>query len=79
MTPLAVRTILTLVTTVSVMSVSAADGANAENSGPALPNVCSGLPGHVALESALSGARAQANGGFNLDMWGTVVNRDGEV
>jgi hypothetical protein len=27
----------------------------------------------------LSAARAEANGGFNLDMWATVVNRDGVV
>jgi uncharacterized protein GlcG (DUF336 family) len=40
---------------------------------------CSGLPGHDALDAALSAARAQSNGGFNLDMWGTVVNRDGIV
>jgi len=31
------------------------------------------------LKAALSAARSAANGGFNLDMWGTVVNRDGIV
>jgi len=40
---------------------------------------CSGLPSHAALLTALKAARAQMNGGFNLDMWGTVVNRDGVV
>jgi uncharacterized protein GlcG (DUF336 family) len=40
---------------------------------------CRGLPSHSALRAALESARAQANGGFNLDMWGTVVNRDGVV
>ncbi|MGA7343289.1 MAG: heme-binding protein [Terracidiphilus sp.] len=40
---------------------------------------CAGLPTHGQLESALSYARNQMNGGFNLDMWGTVVNRDGVV
>lgn len=40
---------------------------------------CSGLPSHAALKAALESARAQANGGFNLDMWATVVNRDGVV
>jgi uncharacterized protein GlcG (DUF336 family) len=34
---------------------------------------------HAALKTALTTARNQANGGFNLDMWGTVVNRDGVV
>jgi uncharacterized protein GlcG (DUF336 family) len=42
-------------------------------------NVCAGLPSHSALESALKSARAQANGGFGLDMWATLVNRDGVV
>ena len=42
-------------------------------------SACSGLPSHAALKAALKTARAQANGGFNLDMWGTVVNRDGVV
>lgn len=40
---------------------------------------CSALPGHAALKAALTAARAAANGGFNLDMWGTLVNRDGIV
>ena len=40
---------------------------------------CAKLPGYVQLKAALSAARQQANGGFNLDMWGTVVNRDGVV
>src|SRR3954454_3564272 len=40
---------------------------------------CIGLPTHDQLQSALAYARAQSNGGFNLDMWATVVNRDGLV
>lgn len=40
---------------------------------------CSGLPTQAALRTALKAARAQSNGGFNLDMWGTIVNRDGVV
>lgn len=40
---------------------------------------CAGVPGHHALQLALENARAQPNGGFNLDMWATVVNRDGVV
>jgi uncharacterized protein GlcG (DUF336 family) len=40
---------------------------------------CGKLPGHAQLQAALSSARQQGNGGFNLDMWGTVVNRDGIV
>jgi uncharacterized protein GlcG (DUF336 family) len=40
---------------------------------------CSGLPSFTTLRDALKSARAQPNGGFNLDMWATVVNRDGQV
>src|SRR2546423_12688906 len=40
---------------------------------------CAGLPSQGALKNALTLARNQANGGFNLDMWATVVNRDGLV
>jgi len=40
---------------------------------------CKGLPTYSALHTALVAARSQANGGFNLDMWATVVNRDGVV
>jgi hypothetical protein len=42
-------------------------------------NACAGLPSPSALGKALKTARMQPNGGFNLDMWGTVVNRDGVV
>jgi len=31
------------------------------------------------LRAALIQAREEANGGFNLDMWGSIVNRDGVV
>lgn len=40
---------------------------------------CKQLPSHSQLKAALAAARAASNGGFNLDMWGTVVNRDGVV
>jgi uncharacterized protein GlcG (DUF336 family) len=42
-------------------------------------SACRDVPSHGALRAALEAARAQANGGFNLEMWGTVVNRDGVV
>jgi len=42
-------------------------------------NACRGLPSYGALRDALRGAQDQANGGFSLEMWGTVVNRDGVV
>ena len=33
----------------------------------------------AALRDALERARAEANGGLNLDMWATIVDRDGYV
>lgn len=38
-----------------------------------------GLPTHAELTDALTDARDDDNGGFDLDMWATVVNRDGVV
>lgn len=40
---------------------------------------CAGLPNHDELKKTLVEARKQNNGGFNLDMWGTVVDRSGVV
>ena len=38
-----------------------------------------GLPIRAQLQAALMATRAADDGGYNLDMWGTVVNRSGEV
>jgi uncharacterized protein GlcG (DUF336 family) len=40
---------------------------------------CKDLPSYSTLRAALTQARHASNGGFNLDMWATVVNRDGVV
>ena len=40
---------------------------------------CNELPSHDRLMNHLTTARNTSNGGFNLDMWATVVNRDGVV
>ncbi|HUH63976.1 MAG TPA: heme-binding protein [Terracidiphilus sp.] len=47
---------------------------------PAQPD-CKGLPSHIQLRAALTAVvNVQGgNGGFGLNMWGTVVNRDGIV
>jgi uncharacterized protein GlcG (DUF336 family) len=42
-------------------------------------NPCAGLPSHSVLKAALTAARNLPNGGFGLDMWGTIVDRDGVV
>ena len=54
--------------------VLGAGTAFAEDDGP-----CKGLPSHSALRNALNSAQGAANGGFGLEMWATVVNRDGVV
>jgi len=80
---------------IAVVSMTACAGAQAQNNGeqnsapvPALADElsngsglgqCAGLPTHAALKSALTAARDQSNGGLNLDMWATVVSRDGVV
>jgi uncharacterized protein GlcG (DUF336 family) len=72
---------LILLATITSLGVAAAfagdrpsDAAALTTSGP-----CAGLPGHAALRSALANARGQDNGGYDLDMWGAIVNRDGIV
>ena len=65
----------TLLTTLSVLVLAPlASVGTARADGP-----CDGLPSHAALKAALVAARSVGNGGFNLDMWATVVNRDGIV
>jgi uncharacterized protein GlcG (DUF336 family) len=64
--------------TVCIPSAVRADD-NAQSDPTSLASQCAGLPSHQVLQNALTDARNAANGGFNLDMWGTVVNRDGVV
>jgi uncharacterized protein GlcG (DUF336 family) len=66
---------LTLISPLAIGNVFAANEASHESNS----QECRGLPGYSALKQALTAARQQPNGGFNLDMWGTVVNRDGLV
>ncbi len=40
---------------------------------------CEGMPAYETFQVALKSARGQDNGGFNLDMWGTIVDRSGTV
>jgi uncharacterized protein GlcG (DUF336 family) len=42
-------------------------------------SACKSLPSYYDLRTALVAAQTQTNGGFGLNMWGTVVNRDGVV
>ncbi len=56
---------------VAIVALAAGITANAKN--------CEGLPNYENLKKALIEARKQANGGFNLDMWATIVDRSGTV
>ncbi len=40
---------------------------------------CASVPSHWQLKAALISAQAQSNGGFGLEMWGVIVDRDGQV
>ncbi len=40
---------------------------------------CDNLPNQAVLETALKDAQSQANGGFGLRMWASIVNRAGVV
>jgi uncharacterized protein GlcG (DUF336 family) len=42
-------------------------------------NSCAGLPGYAQLKSALAQATNAEGTGLNLNMWGTIVDRDGIV
>jgi uncharacterized protein GlcG (DUF336 family) len=63
----------------SLVVVATAMAGEGEDNDGSISQQCAGLPSHHQLQTALDSARAQANGGFGLDMWGTVVNRDGVV
>ena len=42
-------------------------------------NSCKGLPNYAQLKSALNSAVSADTTGFNLNMWATIVDRDGVV
>jgi len=63
-----------LVTSLALVGSLVLGAGTARAEGP-----CAALPSHATLASALATARAAENGGFDLDMWATVVNRDGVV
>lgn len=47
--------------------------------GPQSRSGCGSLPGYSQLKDALTKAVADEASGLNLDMWGTIVDRDGVV
>jgi uncharacterized protein GlcG (DUF336 family) len=74
--------LMTVIATIAIAAASArgADGDRSAVVTTADTNgACAGLPGYRDLRNALVNARNLDNGGFDLDMWGAVVNRDGIV
>ncbi|MBZ5584344.1 MAG: heme-binding protein [Acidobacteriia bacterium] len=51
----------------------------AADDAPGNANPCAGLPGYSQLKTALSSAVDAEGSGLNMNMWATVVNRDGVV
>jgi uncharacterized protein GlcG (DUF336 family) len=78
-TRLSIVPVCSLVLALGAASTAASDSDSDRNGTGGITGPCVGLPNHGQLESALTAARAAANGGFNLDMWASVVNRDGIV
>ena len=72
------RTKLTLGVLLAAFAAPAfADEDNEDNN-----SACAAVPTYAQLRAALkqaTGSPPSGNGGFNLNMWGTVVNRDGIV
>lgn len=78
--------VLTVASALSATSGYARNGADdpspeAQRSQSSASGGCKDLPGHAALVKALkaSVAPAKKNGGFDLQMWATIVDRDGFV
>jgi hypothetical protein len=80
---LKLRKSLVVAMAVATMALPLATLAGGEDKGNGNGNgngsSCAGLPSQSDLRAALVAARGVPNGGFNLDMWGTIVNRDGVV
>jgi len=72
---------LAIVTTLAAVIASAAGCSTDSATAPRLTAspVGRGFPDYATFQQALVAARNEANGGFNLDMWGTLLDRSGTV
>jgi uncharacterized protein GlcG (DUF336 family) len=68
-----------MLASVLIVLVLSAGVAQAQDEDGPSKNGCSALPSWSQLKAALTTARNASNGGLNLDMWGTIVDRDGVV
>lgn len=67
------------IVTVAVCLLTGAGAVQAASNDHNDSSSCSQLPSYGALRAALIAAQSTPNGGFGLNMWATVVNRDGVV
>ncbi len=71
---------LSILAALGVMLISGRGAmAQAASGNENIASACKQLPSHNALRTALSAAQSLSNGGFGLNMWAVVVNRDGIV
>lgn len=70
---------MTKVVKTSLKSMALSVVALAAFSAQAESSTCKNLPSYENVKAALVQARTQNNGGFNLDMWATLVDRSGVV
>ena len=82
--PLALLRSIAVATAVALAAGACGDGASLVAPGPSAvetPGRANGttMPDWATLRAALVEARREANGGFNLDMWATLVDRTGRV
>lgn len=74
------QTVVTAFASIMFTSLLINNAKASENNSPSdAQAACSQLPSHSQLHAALTAAQAQSNGGFGLNMWATLVNRDGIV
>jgi uncharacterized protein GlcG (DUF336 family) len=70
------RVAILVVALVCITSAVRAQNSNAQNNSS---NGCSSLPTYSVLQSALETATQAETSGLNNQMWGTIVDRDGNV
>lgn len=64
---------------VAILGVTAVLALVGGISASSVSNNCNSLPSHAQLQAALVAAVAAESSGFNLQMWATIVGRDGTV
>jgi len=62
-----------------LLASMAAQAGDDKNDGKGTRSGCKDLPSHARLQAELRKVVGETNAGFGLNMWATIVNRDGEV